>query len=471
MMVLGARPLTLHVSFILVVCIALLLVTSGSLRCVQSQLRLSASFACGDLPSAAWGPLAAQQRQFQQLRGNHSLRHASVDDLALPRGLPGAAAGARKHVSFSVPNSPRRADLPPLDPRDLAARLQAQPLRASFEARHGSGSGGAAGSSLPLPSYQQTQARPQEQLSPVLEALLSSVPTPFVHGQPGPGLAGAPATAVRSMLDADDLADLGDYTRCVGVGVGLRACLHVPGDCLQQARVSPPTPGSTLCMPLAPWPTRPACRLLHSVLSATRSRSGRCWRPSSSRSWSGSGRLRRRVTLASWRCCRAPQPRPSPRCTSRRRVRGHRRSSPATSSLTRSWLLCSTNTRQLTRHRRCSSRRYRISTRSSARCPPPSLAPPRISIPPWPSCWPAPATPQLARWRWEQPRGRRLQAGRSRVSRGSLASKQGRLRRASGPLGCRSRCPSLHLLRRLQLGAGQPPTPPSSGCPVCPLLQ
>ena len=221
---------------------------------VQARGGLSTSLPCGQDLAGVWGPLAAeQQRQRLRASGGGVPGHASVDDLALSRA--GAAAGGRKRVSFSLPNSPRRgaADLsapaphasrqpPPLNLAGLAGRLQVQPPRGSAEGgannsnQHGSAGGGVGGSSA---------AQYLPQLSPVLEALLGNVPTPLPHGvalaQPADG----------ADLADDDLADMAGYSRwafaggwAVGVAVvavvECRAVTQVrPGGQVEQLSLSP----------------------------------------------------------------------------------------------------------------------------------------------------------------------------------------------------------------------------------------
>jgi hypothetical protein len=198
-----------------------------ALLCVQARGGLSASLPCGQDLAGVWGPLAAeQQRQRLRASGGSAAGHASVDDLALPRA--GAAAGGRKRVSFSLPNSPRRgaADLsapgtathvsrqpPPLNLAGLAGRLQVQPPRGSAEggtnnSTNHSSAGGGIGGGVAVSSAAQYLP----QLSPVLEALLGSVPTPL---PPGVALA---QPAGRASLAAGDLADMAGYSRWVFAG-------------------------------------------------------------------------------------------------------------------------------------------------------------------------------------------------------------------------------------------------------------
>lgn len=174
----------------------------------QAQAQgLRASFIVSQGSGSAWGPLAAQHERLRASTGTGTagrlLRHASVDDLALPSARPASSgAGAGKRVSFSVPASPRHhgadaASRPaPLDLRGVSGRLQAQ---RSADAAVG---GGGAGVGRPA-RYQQ--------LSPVLEALLGSVPTPA----PARGL-GEAGPAGSHELAADDLADMAGCSRCWG---------------------------------------------------------------------------------------------------------------------------------------------------------------------------------------------------------------------------------------------------------------
>lgn len=151
---------------------------------------LSANFIVSQGSGSAWGPLAAQGRLLNSSAG--ILRHASVDAVALQHAAKAAALPpppGTKHVSFSVPGSPRHAAAAPrptpLNLRGLTGRLQLHQQQ------------------------QQVRRQPQQQaLSPVLEALLSSLPTP------------APAPRVEehigrtaAELAADDLADMATYSR------------------------------------------------------------------------------------------------------------------------------------------------------------------------------------------------------------------------------------------------------------------
>lgn len=164
--------------------------------CPSSQAQqqgLAASFLLGQQGSgAAWGPLAAQQHRLRASTGG-ILRSRSSLDGALPPLPAASGADGSKRVSFSVPCSPQRSGMssgsrapPPLNLQAVAGRLQVQPV-ASRSLQH------------------EQQARPQHQLSPVLEALLSSLPTPepeLHHHQQQAAAAGD--------LAADDLADISD---------------------------------------------------------------------------------------------------------------------------------------------------------------------------------------------------------------------------------------------------------------------
>lgn len=136
---------------------------------------MRASFMLSQGSGSAWGPLAAQQERLHASTGlGGPLRHASVDDLALPRA---SSVAGSKRVAFSLPASPRHStgSRPlPLNLQGLTGRLQA---------------------------HQSADAARHQQLSPVLEALLSSVPTP------------APPTGASADLAADDLADMADCSR------------------------------------------------------------------------------------------------------------------------------------------------------------------------------------------------------------------------------------------------------------------
>ncbi|KAI3430710.1 hypothetical protein D9Q98_005298 [Chlorella vulgaris] len=164
----------------------------------QAQLRLSASFDCSELPRAdAWGPLAAQ-RELLQLQASAAQLRISADDLVLPDRPAASLAGGLRRAAVSLPASPRRsaggraAGLPPLDFRSMAGR----------------------------PPLWQQQQQQQQQLSPVLEALLGSVPSPFAPGRAQAAAAGTDRMLLGSVaqpifggleVESEDLVDLTDY--------------------------------------------------------------------------------------------------------------------------------------------------------------------------------------------------------------------------------------------------------------------
>lgn len=158
---------------------------------------------------SAWAPLAAtQQRRLSASTGG--LRHvATVDAATLQRDAAAAAASmqaAPRRGAVSMPASPRggaRARPPqPLNLGRVAGRLQLHQRAV------------------------ERQSQPQ-QLSPVLEALLDSVPTPYAAPAASLSLHAAPVqraaqeepaatpAAPAAELTADDLVDLGNFTRWV----------------------------------------------------------------------------------------------------------------------------------------------------------------------------------------------------------------------------------------------------------------
>lgn len=180
---------------------------------VQQGLAGSFEAIVGAGSGSAWAPLAAtQQRRLSASAGG--LRHAVSD--AAPAA---AAVQAMPHrAAVSMPASPRggaRARPPqPLNLSSVAGRLQLHQR------------GGA------------RQAQPQ-QLSPVLEALLDSVPTPYAarpasaqrqQRQQEPEEIAATPPAPAAELTADDLVDLGNCTRC-GVRVAFCAATLLGNGC------------------------------------------------------------------------------------------------------------------------------------------------------------------------------------------------------------------------------------------------
>lgn len=159
---------------------------------------------------SAWAPLAAtQQRRLSASAGG--LRHVvSLDAATLERNAAAAAASMQavpRRAAVSMPASPRggaHARPPqPLNLQSVAGRLQ-------LHRRAG-----------------ERKAQPQ-QLSPVLEALLDSVPTPYVASsaaaaqrqqlqgqQAHQAEPAATPAAPAAELTADDLVDLGNCTRWV----------------------------------------------------------------------------------------------------------------------------------------------------------------------------------------------------------------------------------------------------------------
>lgn len=180
---------------------------------------------------SAWAPLAAKRHR----AGAGGLRHVvSVDAATLQRDAAAAQAAhaTPQRVAFSMPASPRGgagARPPqPLNLRGVAGRLQVH-QRAQEAA--------------------QQRQRQAPQLSPVLEALLDSVPTPYAAHLPAaqqqqqerqqaqweqlqweeeqeeveeigatpqhlPQHPPQQAPAAVGELTADDLVDLGNCTRC-----------------------------------------------------------------------------------------------------------------------------------------------------------------------------------------------------------------------------------------------------------------
>lgn len=159
-----------------------------SVSALQAPRGLAATHAYGREPATAWGPLAAQQRVQQQqqppMRPSGLVRHISADACVLARVAAEPAVAGQRRIAFSVPTSPthRSSDVPsanrrpaPLNLRGVTDRLQLHV--AQQQAAAGSAGASNGGSLSHQPRAQRAQHMPQ--LSPVLESLLASVPTPM----------------------------------------------------------------------------------------------------------------------------------------------------------------------------------------------------------------------------------------------------------------------------------------------------